>query len=458
MAETLEFDPASEASGSPLTITTGSYGLLEHRYPTPPLSAQWASSVDTEGAALASKKHDNREISITVDVTSSSALATLQGKIGKLYREGGTLKRTLPGGTTIIFDVLTVSNFDPSFDHAFDLADLASVPISLVCKPYGRGAEVDLGDNVETTLPVLRFTEATVAGDMPALGRLVIDNDDAVNAKGLLIWGQRSRTYSSASSAALFYEAEACAMNTAAAAVGTAGASGAGSNVAKKLNVGTSSGVVLLYVGPSATAQTHIGSYRVFARVLLTSGNTGSMSIALEWEKSAQDSSARVSNTAVTVPSSLAGSWLLVDLGMVTLPRATTGTQGWRGLLTAWSTVAGDDIEIDCFALVPADEGYGFANQPTGVQVIGGIATGGGQAEIRHDGALRSLGVYWTDIATYEGDHLLVPPSGAEAYTLEMIVLLNDGALPGTGYYGAAGIPDLSARLFVTPRYLVVPA
>ena len=41
-----------------------------------------------------------------------------------------------------------------------------------------------MGDNTETTLPVLVFTETGILGDVPGLGRLVIDDDRAVTSGG----------------------------------------------------------------------------------------------------------------------------------------------------------------------------------------------------------------------------------------------------------------------------------
>jgi hypothetical protein len=73
--------------------------------------------------------------------------------------------------------------------------------------------------------------------------------------------------------------------------------------------------------------------------------------------------------------------------------------------------------------------------------------------EVRHNAVLRedSTGSFWQTSSSYEGDYLAVPPSGAEARTVRMIVKASrskplDGADSATD--------DVSARLFVTPRYL----
>lgn len=458
--EQLEFDPAGEDTGSPLVVTSGGYGLLAHAYPTPAISAQWTSSVDTEGARLASQKHENREIPLTIDCESSALLYQLQRKISKLYREGGTLQRTLPNGEALIFDVETVSGFDPSFDDKFDLADVSTVSVTLICKPYARGSEEDLGDNT-TTGTALVFTEATVAGDLPALGRLVIDNDTA-NAQKRVIWGLRSRYYDSASTAALLLEAEAAqAIAPAAAAVGPAGASGGGANkVIRHTNLtgpGTFDGII--NIGNSSGAATHVGVYRVFARVQVPASNVGTVSVRLTWRPfvaAPEILCDPVPVTATGIP--LEGFWALIELGEVRLPEATVGTQGWAGRIEASSTTAGDDIDLDYVLLVPVSEGSGEV-----VSVSTDAIEANSTVEIRHDSAWvkKAATTAWRKPDVYEGDYLLIPPSGAETRTLEIVVKqvryadIDDNSVTS----GPGDVTDASsARLYVTPRYLTVPA
>jgi hypothetical protein len=85
--------------------------------------------------------------------------------------------------------------------------------------------------------------------------------------------------------------------------------------------------------------------------------------------------------------------------------------------------VAGDDIYFDWVALVPVAEGSGEARVEdyTGSPLAG---TAGVQRRDPHDGALgqNSAGTYWIAPDVYEGDYLLVPPSGLEARTLRVIV------------------------------------
>ena len=366
-------------------------------------------------------------------------------------------------------DILSLEQFDPAFEYAYfvNTGAYCSVNMSFTIKPYGRGPEVDLGDNTETTLPWLIFTEATVAGDVPALGRLVVDNDDGTDVMRWIVWGVQSRRYSAAATAALFYEAESCSMVApTAAAAGPAGASGGGSNVARNTNLGTTA-TNLIRLGTSSTAQTHAGAFRVFARVYAPNTNAGTVSVGISWSPAQQGGS--VINATVPLESggaALEATWVMVDLGLVSIPVARKGSQGWLGTMFAQSTASGDDIDVDWIALVPVDESSGETYARVGSSPGLIAASGGDSVEIRHDAVLGEdgAGTYWYRPDVFEGDHLFIPPSGAEARTLRVIVRFSrhiplSAARPSpTVIPGADIVSDLSARLFVTPRYLVVPS
>jgi hypothetical protein len=98
----------------------------------------------------------------------------------------------------------------------------------------------------------------------------------------------------------------------------------------------------------------------VYARVQIPTTNTGTVTVVLTWTQG--DFLNVVTNTSVEISSLREGAWLLVDLGLVTLRQVATGTQRWEGRILAKSTVAGDDIDVDCLFLVPADEGSGVVS------------------------------------------------------------------------------------------------
>lgn len=463
--EILILDAASSnldgtSPGSPLIVGPGTpYGQAAGEYPSAPQTVQYASSADTEGEIPGSSRPGNRTITLKfkfIDLTGALLIA-LQAKFAKLQREGGTLKRTMKNGDVRFYDILAGDGWSPVYGFDYYVANVTEVEMSLPAKPFSRGAEVDLGDNVETTLPWVVFTEATVAGDVPAIGRLVIDNDEAGTSMRWVAWAIQQRYYSAASTAALFYQAESCSLFGGTTAV--AGPAGASGTVAQSTNVGTSAGS-MIYLGASSTAQTHIGTFRVFARVYAPNTNTGTVSVGVQYIPYPQGQT--IINPLVDLATSgtpLEQQWAVMDLGMITLPKVRKGTQGWIGYLTAQSTVATDDLNIDWIALLPVEEGYGeaYALPTSGLPLVATT----GSVEVRHDDTIVSDiggGGYWVQPDVYEGDRLLVPPSGAEARTLQVIcrfsrhIPLADGrTLPSVT---ADVVGDVSAKLFVTPRYL----
>jgi hypothetical protein len=364
MSELLEFDPTSEdAANSPLSVMNSSYEVSAHAYPTPPLNVLYASSIDTEGELPASRRPGNRQISMTIEMVdpTGALLRALQAKCAKIAREGGTLKRTLGTGQVIVFDLLTSEQFDPSFDIAYYTGDLVVVSLVFGAKPYGRGAAVTLTSHTESTLPYLTFTETGITGDVPALGKLVLTEAQAVD-QWFVMWGIESRNYSSSSDAALFYQAEGrTAMGSSAIAAGPTGASGSGSNVMRNTDLAASSYQAILSTQAISAGNhlAHIGDFQVWARVQAPTTNTGAVTLALEWAQG--DLTKWTRNTAFAVDAVRNGSWALVPLGQVGLAKVVQGTQRWEGRIVAQASVSGDDIDIDALYIVPVTEGYGEA-------------------------------------------------------------------------------------------------
>jgi hypothetical protein len=461
----LEFDPTSEdAANSPLEIwNTTSYAVSAFSAPAPPLTVQWAGSVDTEGSLPSSKKHENRTISITVDVLSAAALRSLQAKIGKVTREGGTLKLTLPASSeVVVFDLHSGDTFEPQLDIVYfvNSGAFCTVNLSLTAKPYGRGPSVTLTTHTATTKAPLVFTETGIKGDLPALGDLRIAN--ATSQKTWLMWGQQSRYYDAGTTAALFLEAEGCQAFGAALNAGPAGASGSGNKVLRHATVGTT-GAESFGLGTSGTQNlSHVGTFNVWARVQADSANTGIAKTQLWWRPGVFGDF--TANDWISIQTSagaaIKGSWVVVNLGQVSLPKARIGIQRWQGSVYSASTVAADIVHYDWTALVPVDEGAG---------VMRGTFTPAAATEavdISDKGVLVSSlgGTSWMAPTAYEGDYLGgstgIPPAGSEGRTLRMIVLFTG---PTTGGNNSATLADadnidaVTATLTYTPRYLVVP-
>jgi hypothetical protein len=359
--------------GTALVIVNSATGwyLAEFDAPAPEAKVLWASSIDTDGARRADPgAYENRTVTASLDILKSTAALTqaavrsLSEKIGKLHREGGTLKVTYPSGNTLIFDLLAGTH-NLAYNHTFVIGNLAQISLSFTALPGARGAEVDLGDNVETTLPALVFTEVSVPGDLTALAKLVVDNDVAAD-QWWIAYGVQSRYYSSSANAALFYEAEGrTALGGSATAVGATGASGGGSNVMRNTSLTNAyQGILSTQATGGGAHLSHIGTFRMFARIRVLAGQ-GTLSVALEW---AEGDFTRVTrNTPVTLAPPTADEWRLIDLGIVSPKSASQGTQRWEGRIVAKTTNVGDDLDVDYLLLMPVDEGYATvtANWPS---------------------------------------------------------------------------------------------
>jgi hypothetical protein len=472
LGEQILLDPTAEGTGTQLDITDSSLGyyLLEHDYPDPDIDVVYAGSIDTEGKLPAASTPGNRTITATIrclqPAGGTPSIGTivkgLQLKVGKMRREGGTYRRVLPSGDTITFDVLKngAHRIKVPSDKRWLTRQAADVTMSFECAPLGRGTEIDLGDNVETTLPVLVFTDTGVKGDVEGLGRLMVDLDSAPARRGVFMWGIESRYYNSASTAALFYEAETLTASAAAANAGAAGASGGGANkVMRQTNVGPVPEVG--FTSPTGASRwTHIGIFTVLARVFAPNTNTGTVSVRLEYEPSFGAGS--IANDEVPIVdvagAPIENAWVWVNLGQVTLSQPITGDNGWIARFAANGNTT-DQLDWDCVALIPVSEGSGNFTDISGIGI-----TSDNQVQLRHDACLMLSvsggGGIWRRPIAYEGDYLKIPPAGLEARTMRVIVLITGTPINPPfpqRVFTSPSIDDISAQLFYTPRYLVVP-
>jgi hypothetical protein len=456
-----EFDPTSEdAANANLVVSSGSYAVEAFSSPMPQPDVLYASSVDTEGENPASTRFRNRTIGLTVHVdvaTNYNALRALEQKVGKILRERGTLKVTFPNSEVVIFDLLSVDSYEMPWDDTLLVGSVAVVPLQFTAKPYGRGPEVDMGDNVETTLPWLVFTETGVKGTAPGLGRLVVDNDDASNDQWWLVWGIQSRYYSADASAALGWQAESLtAMGGSATNAGPAGASG--SSVMRNTTVQEVWQPVLSTQATGGGAHmSHVGSFRVFARVQAAAANAVDTYLRFEWGEG--DLRRYTRNSTVTIESEFGGSWRIVDLGMVTLTTAVSGTQRWEGRVHAKTvaTASNKTIDIDWLMLVPVDEG---SAEVSGVHRTAESAlTYSAYDAFAHSGALtgKTLPVGGTWTGAGDGDDF---SAGTGVITRTAV----SDANVNTGRYVTASSPTLSNTIVSARRstqslgFLIAPA
>lgn len=367
---------SSSTVSVPLDLCDDTYFFLrEQSAPMPELDPQYVSAMGVDGDRMHSARYRNRRISLTLDVKGSSA-AQLEAKVklieqavGRINRDavlsdyglGGTLKYTAPSGNAATFDVINASVVTET-GIGYYAANFTQVALSFECKPFGRGDELVVGSGSTTTLPVLTILADGIPGDVAALGRLVVSEDDA-DDQATFIWGARCRHYSSAATDALFWP---CASTTplnagAAAAAGPTGAYGSSSNTIYA-NALTTTYQDILKSTVSTTYWTHVGRYRVLARVQAKSDNAGDVSVRASYSRG--DLTAYTQGAAVETT---AGQWVICDLGVVNLPPVITGSQRWEFRLQAASTTAGDDVYANWIWLVPVDEGSGLV----GVDTVG---------------------------------------------------------------------------------------
>jgi hypothetical protein len=111
----------SEGTGTQLDISTDPYAVVEFSSPAPPLETSMAGTIDTEGDLIAARRHQNRQVSFTVEVVGTSqanldaSVATLEAKVAELAREGGTFRRVRADGTYRTADILAADQFDKAF-------------------------------------------------------------------------------------------------------------------------------------------------------------------------------------------------------------------------------------------------------------------------------------------------------------------------------------------------------
>lgn len=222
----------------------------------------------------------------------------------------------------------------------------------------------------ETTLPALIFSVPAghPKGDVPALGRLTVNEAQAVD-QAWMIWGcETNDLYThtdSTGSGALFYEAESRTVQGGAAIASASGvnASPAGSTTN---NIVRHTALTTEYTSLLSTQATgggshlsHAGSFRVLLRARISAAvSTETVSVAFEWSYGDFRRFAR--NDAAIVTYADLSQWRLLDLGIVTIPRLV-GTQRWEGRVVAKSTSAGTDLDLDCIMLIPVDVASGEA-------------------------------------------------------------------------------------------------
>lgn len=240
----------------------------------------------------------------------------------------------------------------------------AEVTLTFEALPFGRGPEIQIGGNFdELALPVLTFLAENVPGDVPGLGRLVLE-DRQGQLQRAAWWGLQQLYYNAAASAALFFEAESRTPLGSAAVVAVGGASG-GSVVRHQKLVNAYQAVLSTQATGGGAHLSHVGSYRVLARMFRPPVTAGEVSVKLAWTEG-DFVNVTENDPVVFGVDENESVWTIEDLGIVTLKPAPAGTtQRWEGRVLAKSTAPNDWLYVDWLWLIPVDEGSGEVRAST---------------------------------------------------------------------------------------------
>lgn len=191
--------------------------------------------------------------------------------------------------------------------------------------------------------------------DYPARMRLVIDNDSTSNMLGLLV-AVRSRTHSADATAQSAYEAEDLTPMGGGAIATLSGASGGGSNnVISATPIDHWQAILSSKILASGLHMTHVGTYRVFARINDAAATAGDTSLRLEYY--AGDPSRPTLNPIKATAVAGAG-FSIVDLGQVTIGKARVGPQLWEWRILAKRSGVAAALRVDKVWHFPVDEGF----------------------------------------------------------------------------------------------------
>lgn len=353
-----------------------------------------------------------------------AARAQLQQKVARFQAEGGWLLRQRDGGEPMYCDIVNASLTIPDVWGATGGVE-PDVVVTLDCLPDFYGDEITLDSITATghcnTVLQLAGTNATIQGDYPARTRVVLADTSGQDQLGVMA-AVRSRHYDVASTAAAFYEAEALTPVSPAAIATVAGASGgASNNVVEHSSLPSAIWTPVLSTGQL----THVGSYRVWARIFCA--NFDLPQIRFVWWVGGSAHAQVTVNDIVTLPG--VGQFFVVDLGEVRLDAPPSGSYAWEGAIQALVSNQGDNLSIDCLYLQAVDEGASrasvsidgeqngsafqaldqFLQTPTGTALtglnadVGGAWSGAGDAD---------------DFTILTGNILTRLPSGADSATV----------------------------------------
>lgn len=316
----------------------------------------------------------NRTITIPLLLTARGLSLTFeqlrtrfQQKTGLFQRDGGWIKRQTPLGP--LYADITKAQLKMGGSTAQALWGIdADAILTLTTLPDWYGDEIiETAVSNPSNATELSFVVNNVKGDIPARARLAVVNQSTIDIHGLM-WGVRSRNYSTAGTAALAYEARFMTPISPAASAANAGAAG-GFEVKLADDIPPNWTAILSTDLPAGGgALTHIGSYRVWARVRIVPDPANPtfvnpMRVRLAWDVG--DLMNPVENSPVSLP--LDTDWWLADLGEIRIAKAPIGTHRWQGVIQAYGSY--DGLAVNKVWLQPLDEAAGRISVTPGANV-----------------------------------------------------------------------------------------
>jgi hypothetical protein len=362
----VELDPVSAISGrTPLNLNSGAIAVGG---PSSGSGIDWGDAAVAQlmaesqwGSAPVSFRVPNRIISIPLilgakaggtEAEEEEARRDLNEKTALLQRQGGVVLRQREGAGPLYADIVNATLTLPDVWGETGAVE-PNVVLKLETLPDWYGEEVTL-DSVEQTGQIVQVLQqggkpAVIAGDYPARTRIVLTEKAKKDQRGML-WGLRSTHYDSDPSAALFFDAYKLTPINGAVVTSSETFSGSALTIAHpEPNIWHPFMTTDILAG--ADQLTHVGSYRVWARVFFNHPG----SLRLTW--SLDDATTGTYNPAVQVA---VEGWHLLDLGEIRVDNSPVGEHWWRGVLQCLvGSGAEEGVDVDRIWLQPVDDGAG---------------------------------------------------------------------------------------------------
>jgi hypothetical protein len=294
--------------------------------------------------------------------------ARVQQKTGLFQREGGWIKRQTSIGPLFADVVGATLKLGGSSAQALWSVDADAV-LTLTALPDWYGNEV-AGSVVTAASGAadLSIVVSGITGNHPARARVTLSELDSKQLNGLF-WGVRSRHYDAAATARLAYEAEALTLISPWFIDTTQPPMSGNQDIISRGSLSPAWQTVLSTDIASVGPMTHVGSYRVWARMTVQHADAQARFV---WDVG--DLTNPTPNPPALVDSDAVAPnlWMIVDLGEIRIDPSPIGSHRWRGAIqvrdAGLSTTRPSDFGIDKIWFQPLDESAGLvttSNYPT---------------------------------------------------------------------------------------------